>query len=55
MLYTTGGQLIFKGNVNLEVNGGTVLSLPGHIINGIYILELSDKLIQFRQKILVEK
>lgn len=54
-LYNAGGQLIIKGNVGMASNGGAALSLPPQTATGIYILELSNDKIQFRQKILVER
>lgn len=53
-LYTSGGQLILKGVVNIGINGSTVLPLPSQIARGIYVLELGGKSVQFRQKLLVE-
>ena len=54
-LYNTGGQLLLKGSTNMGMNGGAALPLPQHIPAGIYVLELSNDNIQFRQKILVER
>ena len=54
-LYNAGGQLLLKGNTNIGINGGAALPLPEHIPAGMYMLELSNDKIQFRQKLLVEK
>ena len=53
-LFNAGGQLILKGNVNMPLNGSTVLPVPSQSA-GIYVLELSNNRTQFRQKILVER
>jgi hypothetical protein len=54
-LYNNAGQLSLKGNINMEINGGVALPLPATISAGMYMLELSNGKIQFKQKILVEK
>jgi len=54
-LYTTGGQLVSKGNVRMTNNGGAVLPLPSVTAAGLYLLELSNAKITFKQKILVER
>ncbi len=54
-LYNAGGQLLLKGNTIMGINGGAALPLPPHTPAGIYMLELSNDKIQFRQKILVER
>lgn len=53
-LYTSGGQLMLKGVINIGVNGSAVLPLPSQVAKGIYVLELGNKSVQFRQKLLVE-
>ncbi len=54
-LFNSGGQLIISGNLNMAGNGGAILPLPSQIASGVYILELKNDKIQFRQKVLVEK
>ncbi len=54
-LYNSGGQLIIKGNVGMTSNGGAALPIPPQTATGIYILELRNDKIQFRQKVLVER
>ena len=54
-LYTNAGQLIMNGRVNMESNGGALLPLPAAIAAGIYLLDIHDNEIQFRQKILVQQ
>ena len=55
-LYNTYyGQLVMKGVVTMEVNGIAVLPLPGQTASGIYILELRNKNIHYKQNVLVEK
>ena len=54
-LYNTGGQILLKGSTQMGMNGGAALPLPQHIPAGIYVLDLSNDKIQFRQKILVER
>ena len=54
-IFNSAGQLMTRGNVNIANNGGAVLPLPSQTAAGIYILELSNPKIQFRQKVLVEK
>jgi hypothetical protein len=54
-LYNGAGQLILKGNTNMGINGGAALPLPANISAGIYMLDLSNGKIQFRQKILIQK
>lgn len=51
----SGGQLLMKGTVSMTVNGGAVLPLPSQTAAGIYLLELSNSKIRFRQKIVVGK
>lgn len=54
-LYNTAGQLLVKGSTNMGTNGGAALPIPPHTPAGIYVLELSNDKIQFRQKILIER
>ena len=54
-LYNTGGQLLLKGSTNMGINGGAALPLPQPTPAGIYVLELRNDKIHFRQKILVER
>ncbi len=54
-LYNAGGQLLLKGNISMGINDGAALPLPEHIPAGMYMLELRNDKIQFRQKLLVEK
>lgn len=54
-LYNAAGQLLLKGKTNMGINGGAALPLPQHTPAGIYVLELSNDKVQFRQKLLVEK
>jgi len=54
-LYNASGQVLLKGNTDMGINGGAALPLPANISAGLYMLELSNGKIQFRQKILVEK
>lgn len=49
------GLILLKGNTHMGINGGVALPLPPHTSAGIYVLELSNDKVQFRQKILVEK
>ncbi len=53
-LFTTAGQLVLKGNVSMSNNGGAVVQLPTAIAGGLYVFELSNEKISFKQKILVE-
>ena len=54
-LYTNAGQLISSGEVNMENNSGGLLPLSSSIAAGIYILDIQNKEIKFRQKVLVQK
>ena len=54
-LYNAVGQLLLKGNISIGINGGAALPLPQHTPAGIYMMELSNDKVKFRQKILVEK
>jgi len=54
-IFNSAGQLMTRGNVNIANNGGALLPLPSQTASGIYVLELSNSKIQFRQKVLVEK
>ncbi len=54
-LFSAGGQLLLKGNVHMGVNEGAVLPLPSITATGLYVLELSNEKIKFRQKVLIEK
>lgn len=54
-LYTMAGQLLVKGNVRIANNGGAVLPLPSITAAGLYVLELGNGKMKFRQKILIEK
>jgi hypothetical protein len=54
-LFSVAGQLLLNDNVQMSNNGGAVLPLPAITANGIYILELSNQTIRFRQQILIEK
>lgn len=54
-LFTAGGQLIMQGNVSMAVNGGALLPVPPQTASGIYVLEIGNDNIKFRQKILIEK
>jgi hypothetical protein len=54
-LYNAGGQLILNGIVSMGNNSGAALTLAQVTTAGIYVLELRNEKIQFRQKILVER
>jgi hypothetical protein len=54
-LYNTAGQVLLKGNTDMEINGGAALPLPPHTPAGTYVLELSNEKMRFSQKILVER
>ena len=54
-LLNASGQLILYGDVNMGLNGSAVMPLPAQAAAGVYVLELSNGKIEFRQKILVEK
>ena len=54
-LFTTNGQLLLKGNVSMDNNGAALLPLPATTAAGLYILELGNDKINFRQKIIVER
>ena len=54
-LFNASGKLITNGSVNMTINGGAVLPLSATISKGIYMLELRDENILFRQKLLIEK
>ena len=54
-LYNNAGQLICTGKVNMEDNGGALLPLPASIAAGIYILDIHNSEIKFRQKVLVQQ
>lgn len=53
-VFTSGGQLICRGNVTMGINGGALLPLPASVAAGQYILELSSGTYRFNQKILVQ-
>lgn len=53
-LYTAAGQLILKGTVNMGSNGSAVLPLPPQTAGGLYILDISNQNVKFKQKILVQ-
>lgn len=53
-LYTAAGQLILKGTVNMGSNGSAVLPLPPQTAGGVYILDISNRNVKFKQKILVQ-
>jgi len=53
-LLNSAGQQVLNGRVNMAVNGGAVIPIPGTAA-GIYLLELSKEKIVFIQKLLVEK
>lgn len=55
LIYNSVGKLIAKGNTNMGINGGAALPFPAHTAAGIYILEISNDKVHFRQKILLEK
>jgi hypothetical protein len=54
-LFNGGGQLLLKGSINMGINSGVALPVPLHTPAGIYVLELTNAKIQFRQKILIER
>ena len=54
-LFNSAGQLMLRGNVTMTNNAATVLPLPSHTASGIYILEMSNENIKFRQRVLVER
>jgi len=54
-LLNAGGQQVLNGKVDMSINGNAVLPLPPQTAAGVYLLELSNQKIEFRQKVLVEK
>jgi hypothetical protein len=54
-LYNAAGQLLLKGNTTMGINGGVALPLPQHTPAGVYVLELRNDKVQFRQTILIER
>ncbi|NOT52261.1 MAG: hypothetical protein HOP10_13395 [Chitinophagaceae bacterium] len=52
-LFNSGGQLVSSGNVTMSINGGAVLPVPPGT-TGTCILEMSQGLVSFRQKILMQ-
>lgn len=54
-LFNSAGQLVLRGAVNMTNNGASALPLPSQTAAGIYVLELSNNKVQFRQRVLVEK
>ncbi|HNR16951.1 MAG TPA: T9SS type A sorting domain-containing protein [Chitinophagaceae bacterium] len=53
-LYTAAGQLILKGTVNMGSNGSAVLPLPSQTPGGLYVLDISNRNVKFKQKIIVQ-
>ena len=49
------GQQVLNGKINMAVNGGAVLPLAATTAAGVYVLELNNANILFRQKLLIEK
>ncbi|HKB43673.1 MAG TPA: T9SS type A sorting domain-containing protein, partial [Chitinophagaceae bacterium] len=54
-LFNAAGQQLLNGKINMVINGGAVLPLPAQAATGIYLLELSNEKLAFRQKLLIEK
>jgi len=54
-LFNASGQLVLNGNVDMMANGGAALPLTAATSNGVYLFELKDKQVFFRQKLLIEK
>lgn len=54
-LYTSVGQVVTSGILNMSAGGGAVLPLPQSIATGTYFIDLSNDRTQYRQKVLVEK
>jgi hypothetical protein len=54
-LFNAAGQQLLNGKINMAINSGTVLPLPGQAATGIYLLELSNEKIAFSQKLLIGK
>lgn len=49
------GQVVTKGNVSITINGIGVIPVSEKAAAGIYILELNNSQIQFKQKVVIEK
>src|SRR5260221_4769246 len=54
-LFNPAVQQLLNGKINMVINGGAVLPLPAQAATGIYLLELSNEKLAFRQKLLIEK
>lgn len=54
-LLNTSGQLIQKGTVNMNNNGGSIIRLPLQMAHGIYTLELRKDRSGYSQQILVQQ
>lgn len=54
-LFSSSGQLLLRGVVNMTNNGASAIPLPAQTAVGIYILELSNDKTKFRQRVLVER
>jgi hypothetical protein len=54
-LFNAAGLQLLNGKINIAMNGGTVLPVPGQTASGMYLLELSNEKLVFRQKLLIEK
>jgi len=54
-LINAAGQMAGEGNVSMVSNGIGVIPVPGNAATGMYILELVNNRMQFKQKIIIEK
>ena len=54
-LTNSAGQLILKGNVDIANNGIGIISVPSQSAAGMYILEIENNRIRFKQKIIIQK
>ncbi len=54
-LFNAGGQLVQNGNVYIANNAGVVLPVSPITTAGVYMLELSNENVRFRQRILIRE
>jgi len=51
---STNGQLIAKGNLQMHPNSSSKISLPAGIAPGIYVVELSNSVIEVNKKMILK-
>lgn len=54
-LFNSSGQMVFQSGITTGNNAAASIALPGNVSGGIYVLEITNGIIQFKQQVLIER